>query len=110
MSGFSRADSTLVCDDVSLAAIADAVGTPAYVYSAALIRERYAALDAAFGGYPHRLHYALKATSTWGLVELLPSLGSGVDADSVWELDIARRAGFLPSDIVFTGVGKSAAE
>src|SRR5512142_773815 len=110
MSGFSRSGPELVCDGVSLAGIADAVGTPAYVYSAAAIRERYAALDEAFGGYPRRIHYALKANSNWAIVALMHSLGAGVDANSVWELEVARRAGFAAHDIVFTGVGKSPVE
>jgi diaminopimelate decarboxylase len=95
---------------VSLTAIAAAVGTPLYVYSAALIRERYRALDDAFGGYPHAIHYALKANSTLALTRLLRSLGAAADANSVWEMEIARRAGYEPRDIVFTGVGKTAAE
>ena len=93
-----------------LAAIADAVGTPTYVYSAALLRERYRAIDDAFGGYPHTLHYALKANSTLALLRLLRELGSAVDANSVWEIEVARRAGFDPSRIVFTGVGKTPPE
>jgi diaminopimelate decarboxylase len=102
--------SELVCDDVPLSAIAQAEGTPLYIYSAASIRARYRALDEAFVGYPHRLHYALKANSTLALVQLLHGLGSAVDANSVWEIEVARRAGFPPADIVFTGVGKSMPE
>jgi len=92
---------------VSLTAIAAAVGTPLYVYSAAQIRERFRALDEAFAGYPHAIHYALKANSTLGLVRLLRGLGSAADANSIWEIDVARRVGVAPRDIVFTGVGKS---
>jgi diaminopimelate decarboxylase len=108
--GFFLHDNELVCDGVSVAAIADAEGTPVYVYSAAAIRDRYREIDLAFADYPHRLHYALKANSTFGIVKALRDLGSGVDANSIGEIDLARRAGFAPSDIVFTGVGKSAAE
>jgi diaminopimelate decarboxylase len=100
----------LVCDGVSLAAIASATGTPVYVYSAALLRERYQAIDAAFGDYPHALHYALKANSTLAIARLLRDLGSAADANSVWEIEVAGKAGFLPSQIVFTGVGKSPEE
>ena len=100
----------LLCDGVPLAEIADAAGTPAYVYSAAALRERYTAIDTAFGGYPHAVHYALKANSTFALCRLVRELGGGADANSVWELELARKAGFSPSEIVFTGVGKSAAE
>jgi len=90
--------------------MAAAEGTPLYVYSAAVIRERYRAIDAAFDGYPHTLHYALKANSTLAIARLLRELGSAVDANSVWEIAVAQRAGFDPSQIVFTGVGKSPEE
>lgn len=109
-SGFFLSRTELVCDDVPLSAIANEVGTPVYVYSAATLRARYGALDAAFEGYPHRLHYALKANSTLAIVQLLRQLGSAVDANSIWEVDVARRAGFVPADMVFTGVGKSLQE
>jgi diaminopimelate decarboxylase len=99
-----------VCDGVSLATVAAAEGTPLYVYSAATLRERYRTIDEAFGGYPHKLHYALKANSTLAVVRLLRELGSAVDANTVWEVEVARKAGFQPSEIVFTGVGKSPAE
>jgi diaminopimelate decarboxylase len=110
MSGFYSANGELVCDGVSLGAIADTVGTPLYVYSADVIRARYRAIHDAFGSYPHALHYALKANSTFALVQLLRALGSAADANSVWEIDVARRAGFPPADIVLTGVGKSPGE
>ncbi len=86
------------------------MGTPVYVYSAALLRERYRALDEAFGGYPHAIHYALKANSTLAIARLLRGLGSAADANSVWEIEVARKAGFAPEQIVFTGVGKSPEE
>ena len=108
--GFSRNAQHLVCDGVSLAAIAAAEGTPAYVYSAALVRERYGALDRAFAAYPHTIHYALKANSLLAIARLFRSLGSAVDANSIWEIEVARKAGFEPQDIVFTGVGKASAE
>ena len=110
MVGFARISNELVCDGVSLSAIALAEGTPLYVYSAASLRARYLDIDAAFGDYPHTLHYALKANSTLAVARLLRTLGSAADANSIWEIEAARRAGFQPSEIVFTGVGKSAAE
>lgn len=109
-SGFSRERSNLLCDGVAIASIAAAEGTPIYVYSSALVRERYRAIDDAFGGYPHAVHYALKANSTLALARLLRGLGSAADANSIWEIEVAQRAGFVPRDIVFTGVGKSPAE
>ena len=108
--GFFNTAHELVCDGVSLSAVAQAEGTPLYVYSADLLRARYRAIDAAFGGYPHRLHYALKANSTFAIARLLRELGSAVDANSMWELELATRAGFAASDIVFTGVGKTPEE
>jgi diaminopimelate decarboxylase len=93
-----------------LDAIAATVGTPAYVYNAAVIRSAYRELDAALGGVPHALHYALKANSTLAIARLLCELGSGADANSVGEIEVALRAGFDPSRIVFTGVGKTSAE
>lgn len=110
MAGFSFDKSILFCDGVPVADIARRVGTPLYIYSAALVRERYRALDAAFGPYPHRVHYALKANSTLGLVRLIRDAGGAVDANSGGEIEVALRAGFRPRDIVFTGVGKTPAE
>ncbi len=90
--------------------IAAGVGTPCYVYDADLIRAAYAALDEAFDGYPHAIHYALKANSVLAVVRLLHALGSHGDANSLGEVEVALRCGFRPDQIVFTGVGKSATE
>jgi diaminopimelate decarboxylase len=100
----------LVCDGVSVQAIAAQVGTPVYIYSAHAIREAYRAIDNAFASYPHAIHYALKANSTLALVRLLRSMGSRADANSGGEIRVALRAGFAPADIVFTGVGKTREE
>jgi diaminopimelate decarboxylase len=110
LSGFNRVQGTLTCDGVPLDAIASAEGTPLYVYSAAEITERYQAIDRAFAAYPHTIHYALKANSTMAIVRLLRALGAGADANSGGEIDVALRAGFIPDQIVFTGVGKTQAE
>lgn len=107
MPGFARVDDVLHCEGVALDAIARAVGSPVYVYSAATIRDRYARLTTALAGVPHRIHYSLKANSSRGLLALLRSLGSGADVVSGGELFRARRVGFGPSDIVFGGVGKT---
>ncbi len=100
----------LCCDGLPLTEVAAAVGTPTYVYSATAIRGAWAALDSAFTGVPHALHYALKANSTLAVLRLLRSLGSRADANSVGEIEVALRAGFAPDDLVFTGVGKARAE
>ena len=97
----------LLCDGVSVSAITDAVGSPAYIYSAQAVRDAYHAIDSAFAGFPHVIHYALKANSTLAIVRLLRSLGSRADANSVGEIQVAQRAGFSAADVVFTGVGKT---
>ena len=108
MAGFSRDNSNgLVCDGVSLEGIAREHGTPLYVYSAESIRKSYRELDDAFAAHPHRIHYAMKANSSFAVVRLLREAGSGVDANSIGEVELALRAGFAASDIVFSGVGKS---
>jgi len=107
---FPRQNGALTCDGVPLEELAAAHGTPLYVYSASTIASRYRAIDEAFGSYPHALHYALKANSTLAIVRLLRSLGSRVDANSGGEIDVALRAGFIPPEIVFTGVAKTDAE
>jgi diaminopimelate decarboxylase len=82
--GFFRGSHHLVCDGVSLEAIAEAEGTPVYVYSAATLRDRYRAVDAAFGDHPHAVHCALKANSTLAIARLVRSLGGRAEANSVY--------------------------
>ena len=67
-------------------------------------------MDEAFRSYPHAIHYALKANSTLAIARLLRGLGACADANSGGEIDVALRAGFIPPQIVFTGVGKTDAE
>jgi diaminopimelate decarboxylase len=110
VTGFHRIQNALACEGVRLADIAAAEGTPLYVYSAPTIAARYRAIDDAFRSYPHALHYALKANSTLAIARLLRTLGAGADANSGGEIDVALRAGFIPEQIVFTGVGKTPAE
>ena len=109
--GFYRAaQDDLVCDGVRLADIAAAEGTPLYVYSAALLGGRYRAISNALGNHPHTIHYALKANSTFAIAKLIRELGGAADANSLGEIELARKAGFTSHQIVFTGVGKSPAE
>jgi diaminopimelate decarboxylase len=105
--GFSRVDGLMHCEGVSLERIALDVGTPAYVYSSATIRDRYARLAKTLAPVTHRIHYTLKANSSRGVLEVLRSLGSGVDVVSGGELHRALAAGFEPADIIFGGVGKT---
>ena len=108
--GFSRVDGALACEGVPLERIAGDVGTPAYVYSAATIRDRYERLDHMLEPVPHRIHYTLKANSSRGLLEVVRELGAGADVVSGGELARALRAGFAPRDIIFGGVGKTETE
>lgn len=104
---FAREGGTLSCDGVPLARIAEAVGTPAYVYSVRSVREQYARLTGALAGVPHRIHYSVKANSNLALLAILRELGAGVDIVSGGELHRARLAGFAGDDVVFSGVGKT---
>jgi diaminopimelate decarboxylase len=102
----------LLLDDVPLAGIADAVGTPTWVYSAATMRARYKALTGAMhdAGLDMHMHYAVKANDSRAVLSLFGHLGAGADVVSGGELLKARRAGIAVSKIVYSGVGKSARE
>lgn len=103
-------EGSLACEGVSLAAIAETVGTPAYVYSSTAIREQFTRLDKSLTGVPHRIHYSLKANANWAILRLIRSLGGGAEVVSGGELYRALHGGFAPADVVFGGVGKSARE
>ena len=98
------------CEEVELEALARAVGTPAYVYSAAHIRDQHRRLHKALGAAPHRIHYSVKANSSLAILGLLRELGTGVDIVSGGELARALRAGYSGRDVVFSGVGKTGQE
>jgi diaminopimelate decarboxylase len=102
----------LMLDDVPLAGIADAVGTPAWVYSAATMRTRYRALTAALtdAGLNIQLHYAVKANDSRAVLALFAAEHAGADVVSGGELLKARRAGIPANRIVYSGVGKSTGE
>lgn len=108
--GYTRRDGTLVCEGVSLERIADDIGTPCYVYSASMIRERYAELSGALAPLGAHIHFSVKANSSLAILALLRSLGAGVDIVSGGELHRALLAGFRGEDIVFSGVGKTREE
>lgn len=97
-------------DPALLRAIAERVGTPAYVYSANLIRAQYHALSDALKRIRHRICYSVKANGNLGVLRILKQLGSGADIVSAGELKRALAAGFDPGALVFSGVGKTAAE
>ncbi|HXE58564.1 MAG TPA: diaminopimelate decarboxylase [Gemmatimonadales bacterium] len=108
--GLDRRGGALYLGEVRLGAIADAVGTPTYVYHADVIRRQYRALDEALAPVPHRIAYAVKANANLGVLRLLRDLGAGADIVSGGELRRALAAGFDPERIVFSGVGKTDAE
>lgn len=110
LEGYARHDGALFCEGVALETIAEHVGTPVYIYSAAIIRERYERLTSAVAGLPVHVHYSVKANSSLAILGLLRSLGAGVDIVSGGELHRALKAGFTGRDIVFSGVGKTVAE
>ena len=106
--GLERApDGLLRFGGVSLEAVLRDVGSPAYVYNASAIRDRYRAIESAFSNMPHRVHYAVKSNGSLAVLKVLKDLGAGADIVSGGELRRAIRAGFDPKMIVFSGVGKS---
>jgi diaminopimelate decarboxylase len=107
---FARRDGVLYCEDVPAETIARQAGTPTFVYSAAVLRDRYRRLTAALAGVRHRVHYSLKANANRAILSVLRELGSGADVVSGGELHRALRAGFQGHDIIFGGVGKTGQE
>jgi diaminopimelate decarboxylase len=107
---FQYIDSTLHCEDVPLADIAKAAGTPVYVYSSGIILNNYRAYDEAFETLDHTVCYAVKANSSLGILSLLAKAGSGFDIVSAGELFRVLQAGGDPKKVVFSGVGKTASE
>ncbi len=99
----------LLLEGVPLNAIADALGTPCWVYAAGVMRARYRALAAALDGLA-RIHYAVKANDHLAVLRLFSALGAGADVVSGGELARARRAGMAAGDVIFSGVGKTVAE
>jgi diaminopimelate decarboxylase len=107
---FNYQGSQLQAEQVNLAAIARQFGTPTYVYSRATLERHYRAFTDAAGAQPHLVCYAVKANSNIALLNLLARLGSGFDIVSEGELRRVLQAGGNPAKVVFSGVGKSAAE
>ena len=108
--GLERTAGNLVLSGVSLAEVADQVGTPAFVYNAEAIRMRFRSLDGALASVPHRICFAVKANSNLAVLRILRDLGAGADIVSSGEMARVLAAGFAPQHIVFSGVGKTADE
>lgn len=101
----------LHCEDVSLPKLAEKYGTPLYVYSSAMIRERYDAFDSAFRDIPHTICYSVKANSNLSILRLLAKKGCGFDVVSGGELERVLIADHKAAKkIVFSGVGKTRGE
>jgi diaminopimelate decarboxylase len=115
MHHFHYRDGQLHAEDVAVADIAAAVGTPVYIYSLATITRHYrlyAEAMARAAGSAERSHvfFAMKSNSNIAVLETLAALGSGADVVSEGEIRKAMRAGIPASKIVFSGVGKTEAE
>jgi diaminopimelate decarboxylase len=110
MDHFLYRGGALHAEDVPLSEIAEAVGTPAYVYSAATLLRHYRLFDAALDPLPHLVCYAVKAASNVAILRLLGEAGAGMDVVSEGEYRRARAAGVPGERIVFSGVGKTRAE
>ncbi len=115
MHHFDRIDGALHAEGVPLEALADAVGTPAYVYSTATLTRHYSLLRAAADAHRGALGdaliaFAVKANSNLSVLATLARLGCGADTVSEGEIRRALKAGIPADRIVFSGVGKTDAE
>ncbi|MGB8008333.1 MAG: diaminopimelate decarboxylase [Terriglobales bacterium] len=101
----------LFCEGASLQDLAERYGTPLYVYSSAMILARLQAFARAFHSVPHTLCYSVKANSTLAILRLIAATGAGFDVVSGGELQrVLRVSRKAASNVVFSGVGKTAAE
>lgn len=110
MDHFLYRDGMLHAEDVPVADIARAVGTPFYVYSTATLLRHYGLFDAALAGMDHLVCYAMKANSNQAVLRTLAQAGAGMDVVSGGEYLRARAAGVPGERIVFSGVGKTRQE
>ena len=101
----------LDCDDLSLERLVERFGTPLYVYSASTIRERMRSFEHAFRKVPHTVCYSVKANSSLAILRQLAAMGCGFDVVSGGELErVLRVDPRAAKKVVFSGVGKTAAE
>ena len=110
MNFFEVRDGELHCEDVPLARIAEAVGTPVYVYSTATLERHYNVFQTAFAHRRALVAFAVKANSNLSVLRVLARLGAGADTVSEGEIRRALAAGMPPQRIVFSGMGKTAHE
>jgi diaminopimelate decarboxylase len=112
---FDRINGALQAEGVPLETLAEAVGTPAYVYSSATLTRHYGLLADAVAAHPAALGdaliaFAVKANSNLSVLATLARLGCGADTVSEGEIRRALKAGVTANRIVFSGVGKTDAE
>ena len=110
MHHFAYRDGVLHAEGVNLASLAEAVGTPFYCYSTATLERHYRVFAEAFADVPSMVCYSVKANSNQAVIATLAQLGAGADVVSGGELKRARRAGVPADKIMFSGIGKTAAE
>jgi diaminopimelate decarboxylase len=111
MDHFGYRDGVLHAEDVPLPAIAEAVGTPVYVYSRATLTRHARVFRDALAILPDvRLAYAIKANPNLAVLKVLGREGYGADVVSGGEMERALAAGMAPDSVVFSGVGKTARE
>ena len=110
MTAFEYRNGELHAEGVALSSIAEQYDTPCFVYSRAAIEQAYDAWDSALDGVPHLVCFAVKANSNLGVLNLLARRGAGFDIVSDGELERVLAANGEPSRIVFSGLGKTAAE
>ncbi len=110
MSSFSWQKGVLHAEGVPLPAIADAAGTPTYVYSSATLTRHFRRVSEAFGATPHLICYSVKANSNLAILRLFSGLGGGFDIVSGGELARVKQSGGDASKTVFAGVGKTQEE
>jgi diaminopimelate decarboxylase len=110
MHHFEYRGGELYAEDVPVSTLVAAYGTPLYVYSAATLRRHFEAFDSAFSGLAHLTCFSVKANSNLSVLKILAEQGAGVDIVSGGELYRALAAGVDPAKIVYSGVGKRAAE
>ncbi|MGJ8628645.1 MAG: diaminopimelate decarboxylase [Sulfitobacter sp.] len=110
MDHFLYRNGALFAEDVPVAEIAAAVGTPFYVYSTATLLRHFKLFDEALDGIDHLVCYAMKANSNIAVLRTLAEAGAGMDVVSIGEYLRAKAAGVPGDRIVFSGVGKTAEE
>ena len=107
MHHFAYRDGQLFAEDVDVAALAQKVGTPFYLYSEATLRRHVSVFRDAFADVDALIAYSVKANSNIAVLKILCSEGAGADVVSGGELKRALHAGIDPQKIVYSGVAKT---